>query len=174
MEELELTYLAKELPNGFEKSPSREILDIYIPSSIEHPVLRIRKSGDKCEITKKVPIDGDDSSRQLETTISLTQEEYEELSELKGKRVRKTRYYYRENGTGYEIDVFRDGLDGLVLVDIEFDSLEKKNSFVPPAWCASEVTQEEFLAGGMVCGKSYANIERKLKKLGYKKLIAAL
>ena len=51
--ELEKTYLAKYLPGGLKDSPSKEIKDIYIPESIDHPVLRIRKRDDKYEITKK-------------------------------------------------------------------------------------------------------------------------
>jgi CYTH domain-containing protein len=170
MEEIELTYLAKELPAGLEDSPRKDLLDIYIPSSANHPVLRIRKLGQKCEITKKQPIDESDSSRQLETTIPLTEEEFGELSQLKGKRVHKTRYYYRENDVDYEIDVFRDDLAGLVLVDVEFASLEEKCSFVPPPWCLKEITQETFIAGGMICGKRYVDIEKDLDRFSYKKM----
>ncbi len=171
MEEIELTYLAKELPAGIKDSPCKEILDIYIPNATGHATLRIRKSGEKYEITKKEPIHGVDPSHQLESTISLTAEEFGELSRLGGLRIRKRRYYYQENGTNYEVDIFQDGLSGLVLVDVEFDSLEKKNSFIPPEWCLAEVTQEKFLAGGMLCGKiKYVDIEPKLRKFGYNKV----
>ena len=172
MEELELTYLAKKLPDGLKNVRSKDMLDIYIPSSAKHPTLRIRKIGERREVTKKQPIKEGDASHQLETTIPLTKEEYAELSELKGKRVEKTRYYYEEQGVTYEIDVFKGSLKGLVLVDVEFDSLEKKAAFVAPLWCLVEVTQEEFIAGGMICGKNYADIENKLQKFGYKKLHA--
>jgi CYTH domain-containing protein len=174
MEEIERTYLPKTLPDGIENAPRREILDIYIPATAEHPTLRIRSAGEKYEITKKEPIYEKDSSRHLETTIPLSKEEFEELARLKGKRTRKTRYDYRENGIHYEIDIFRDGLAGLVLVDIEFNSSEEKNAFVPPEWCRAEVTQEEFLAGGMVCGKRYANLQAQLDKFGYKKITGGL
>ncbi|MDO8664271.1 MAG: hypothetical protein Q7K44_01845 [Candidatus Liptonbacteria bacterium] len=172
MEELELTYLAKKLPSGLKNVRSKDMLDIYIPSSGKHPTLRIRKIGERSEITKKQPLKEGDASRQLETTIPLTKEEYAELSRPAGKRVEKTRYYYEELGVNYEIDIFRGGLKGLVLVDVEFDSLEKKATFVAPSWCLVEVTQEEFIAGGMLCGKSYADIESNLRKLGYNKLPA--
>lgn len=172
MEELELTYLAKELPKGLKNARSKEMLDIYIPSSAKHPDLRIRKIGERREITKKQPLKEGDASHQLETTIPLTKEEYAELSELKGKRVEKTRYCYKEGGVSYEIDVFHGGLEGLVLVDIEFDSLEKQKAFTAPAWCLADVTQEKLFAGGMLAGKKYSDIETKLLKFGYKKLRA--
>ena len=170
MEELELTYLAKKLPNGLKNDRSKDMLDIYIHSSDKHPNLRIRKIGERLEITKKQPIKEGDASHQLETTIPLTKEEYAELNALKGKRVEKTRYYYEEGGVQYEIDVFHGSLEGLVLVDVEFDSLEKQKVFVAPSWCLADVTQEKFLAGGMLSGKSYSDIETELRKFGYKKL----
>ncbi|MDO8664196.1 MAG: hypothetical protein Q7K44_01445 [Candidatus Liptonbacteria bacterium] len=171
MEEIELTYLVKELPTGVKNSPHKEILDIYIPNAAGHATLRIRKAGRKYEITKKEPIHKADSSHQLESSISLTAEEFGELSQLEGMRIRKKRYYYQENGTNYEIDIFQDGLSGLVLADVEFDSLEEKAAFTSPAWCLAEVTQEKFLAGGMLCGKvKYADIETQLGKFGYNKI----
>jgi len=42
--------------------------------------------------------------------------------------------------------------------------------FVIPDFCLAEVTHEDFLAGGMLCGKSYSDIEDKLKKFGYVKI----
>jgi len=171
MEEIELTYLAKELPAGVKNSPHKEILDIYVTNGTGHATLRIRKGGDKYELTKKEPIQGADSSRKLESTISLTAEEFEELNKLEGLRVRKMRYYYSENGTNYEIDIFQDALSGLVMVDVEFDSLEKKNNFTPPEWCLVDVTQEKFLAGGMLCGKiKYSDIEPRLRRFSYNKI----
>ncbi|KKW19427.1 MAG: hypothetical protein UY61_C0057G0004 [Candidatus Adlerbacteria bacterium GW2011_GWC1_50_9] len=170
MEELELTYLAKELPSGVQRAPSKEILDIYIPSSVDHPVLRIRKTGEKCEITKKQPITEGDASRQIEATIPLTESEFAELAQIVGKRVQKIRFYYQEDGINYEIDVFRGDLEGLVLVDVEFDSLERKGSFTPPAWCLMDVTQEKFIAGGMICGKKYSDIEDQLQRFGYERI----
>jgi len=170
MEELELTYLLRELPSGFERARSKEMLDMYIPSPVEHPVLRIRKAGGEYEITKKHPLKKGDASHQIETTIPLTKAEYDELCQLPGKRVQKTRFYYQENKVSYEIDVFRGDLEGLVLVDVEFSSLEEKSAFVPPAWCLAEITQEAFIAGGMICGKKYSDIEKELQRFHYKRL----
>jgi CYTH domain-containing protein len=171
MEELELTYLVKDLPEGVLSSPSKELLDIYIPASVEHPTLRVRKAGEKCEITKKQPIEQGDASRQLEITIPLTKNEFEELNTLMGKRVQKTRFYYKEQNVSYEIDVFRGDLSGLVLADVEFSSIEEKGSFKMPSWCLADVTQEDFIAGGMICGKEYSDVEEVLSRFGYKKLI---
>lgn len=170
MEELELTYLAKTLPANLERSPKKEMVDIYVPASAVHPVLRIRKNGEKFEITKKEPIDEADSSRQLEQTIPLTPAEYQALAGLPGKRVAKTRYNYIEAGANYEIDVFQEELRGLVLVDIEFDNLATKQAFKMPSFCLADVTQEEFVAGGMLCGKKLADIQNDLDRFNYQPL----
>jgi len=166
-EEFELTYLMREMPKGVLESEFKEILDIYLPASSDHAHLRVRKSGEKYEITKKHPVHGTDSSHQIENTIPLTEEEFNELAQLPGKRVRKIRYYYNERGVDYEIDVLQDGLKGLVLVDVEFSSNEQKTKFTPPAWILVDVTQEKFIAGGMLCGKVYSDIESELNRYNY-------
>jgi len=70
----------------------------------------------------------------------------------------------------YEVDVFHGSLRGLVLVDIEFKSHKEKNNFTPPPWVLAEVTQENFVAGGMLCGKNYEDISNELKRFGYSKI----
>ena len=167
MIELERTFLAKKFPDGFESSDRREMVDIYLPSSSHHPNLRIRKNGEKYEMTKKTPLKEGDSSRQREETIVLTPEEFEELSELEGKRVSKTRYLFPWGERVCEIDVFGGDLRGLVLFDFEFENEEEQEAFTPPEYCLAEVTQETFLAGGMLCGKVYSDIEKELGRFGY-------
>lgn len=143
---------------------------MYIPQSLDHPVVRIRKNGETYEITKKQPVKEGDASHQDEQTITLTETEFNELMKLEGKKVSKIRYYYPYKGRIAEIDVFTGKLRGLVLVDFEFENLTEKDSFVMPEFCLADVTQETFVAGGMVCGKSYEDIEENLKKYSYKKI----
>ncbi|HSH31081.1 MAG TPA: hypothetical protein VK963_00215 [Candidatus Saccharimonadales bacterium] len=171
MIENERTYLAKSLPD-LSNSSSSEMLDIYIPRAAEHPVLRIRCRGEKCEITKKEPVQAGDASRQSEQTIGLTETEFNELAGLEGKRIRKIRYVYDYQGRQCEIDVFQDHLEGLVLVDFEFAEAESQamERFELPDFCLAEVTQETFIAGGMLCGKSYGDIEGELARFNYQKL----
>lgn len=170
MIELEKTYLAKFLPDNLEDCKQTELMDVYIPMLSCHPKLRLRKRGDSLEITKKTLVDKKDASQQNEQTIDLTKDEFEELLKVGGKKVRKIRHYFKYKEREVEIDVFKDDLSGLVLVDAEFDSIEKKNKFQIPDFCLVEVTQEDFLAGGMLCGKTYQDIEENLIKFGYRKL----
>jgi CYTH domain-containing protein len=166
--ELERTFLARFIPKQIGKGV--EIMDIYIPKDCRHSVLRIRRKGDLFEITKKIPVIEGDPSNQTEHTINLSKEEFYELSKLEGKRTSKIRYASDYKGVSCEVDVFQGALKGLVLIDFEFVSEKEKNDFDMPEFCLADVTQEEFLAGGVLCGKSYEEIKERLEKFGYKKL----
>ena len=170
-EELERTFLAKYIPDDVIKSPFVLLADNYIPKNSKHPILRIRKKGDKAVITKKYQKIQGDSSVMIEETIPLTAEEYSSLNQIDGKKFSKKRYSYEYvPGKICEIDVYQDKLKGLVVIDFEFATLEDKENFSVPEFCLLEVTNEEFVAGGMLCGKSYEDLKEKLQNLGYHKL----
>lgn len=69
--ELELTYLAKELPAEIGSAEPIRIVDIYVPETAQRAQLRLRQKGDKYEITKKTLLGQKDASRQIEQTIPL-------------------------------------------------------------------------------------------------------
>lgn len=170
--ELERTFLAKQIPDGLKECKSKEIRDIYIPKLVEkHAPIRIRKNGDTYEITKKSLVIAGDHSQLLEQNIKLSREEFLMLEkEISGRRIVKTRYYYPVNGTIAKVDVFREALTGLVLIDFEFKTNEEKKLFKMPFFCLADVTQEDFIAGGILCGKKYADLEKDLERFGYKRL----
>jgi len=145
-------------------------MDIYLPKESDHAKLRIRKQGDKYEITKKTLINENDLSIQKEHNIPLSFDEFTALSTAEGKRVHKIRYDYNYEWHIAQIDVFQDDLKGLVLVDIEFTNEEEKNNFKLPDFCLVEVTQDEAIAGGMLCGKIYADMQWYLDNYNYVKL----
>jgi CYTH domain-containing protein len=159
------------VPESIKDCKFKEMIDIYIPKMISHAPIRIRKNGDKYEITKKQPLKEGDSSQLIEQTINLLKEEFDALEkEIVGRRVYKKRYLYDYKGNVAEIDVFQNSLKGLVLIDFEFENENKKNSFEMPEFCLVDVTQEEFIAGGILCGKNYSELEKKLTSFGYKKI----
>lgn len=167
--ELELTYLVKTLPD-LTKAPSKLVVDVYFPLNATHSCLRLRQNGDQFEITKKIPVDGADSSHQHEHTIKLTQPEFTALAVAPGKRVVKRRYFYDFNGRLAEIDVFEENLKGLVLADFEFKTREEQAAFKMPDFCLADVTQDEAVAGGYLAGKSYADVAPQLAGYWYKPL----
>ena len=167
MLELERTYLVKTVPADLGSVPCFELTDTYYPAESEHPVLRLRTKAGKLELTKKQPAQEGDSSQMIEQTIELSPEEYAVLEAVPGRRVSKIRYEYPYKGLVAEFDVFQEALSGLVLVDFEFSTPEEKDRFEMPEFCLAEVTQEQFIAGGMLCGKVYADISERLAKFAY-------
>ncbi|MDO8498728.1 MAG: hypothetical protein Q7S44_02995 [bacterium] len=165
--ELELTYLLKAIPIDLNRYKKVEVLDIYLPKNSVHPKLRLRKKGDKLTLVKKEPLNEGDASSQIEQTIILDEEEFEILRRLEGKIIHKYRYYYPYGNFIAEIDIFLDDLTGLALVDFEFNSEEEKNKFKMPKFCLVDVTQEVFIAGGCLAGKTYKDIKESLKRFNY-------
>ena len=158
MLENEFTFLVKNLPENLDAYPKDKIKQGYISSGL-HP-LRIRQKGDKYELTKKSQIAPQDFSRYNETTIYLTQDEFEKLWPLTERFLEKTRYYYPlENGLTAEIDVYAGALKGLVVVEVEFPDENSRKNFKTPSWFGKDITQEHWSANSYLAGKSYGAIE---------------
>ena len=168
--EIEVTYLAASIPDEIAGCKHTEIKDVYFPAAAEHAKLRIRHAGDSYELTKKTQLDPNDAGQQQEENVALTAEEFAALARGDGRRLHKTRYYVPYNGLIAEIDIFHDDLDGLVIIEFEFDSPEAKAAFVMPDFCLADVTQDDYIAGGMLAGKTYAEIEPKLARFNYQLL----
>jgi CYTH domain-containing protein len=165
--EREKTYLLKELPADLDQWRSEIISDAYIPVFAEHPVIRVRRRGDRYEITKKEPVQSGDASRQNEHTITLDQEEFAALNGLEARRFTKRRFYGIIDGHKAELDLYQDALDGLAVLDFEFDNDADLQNFSPPDLCLADVTQDSAVAGGMLAGKTYADLQDTLKKYNY-------
>lgn len=168
--ERERTFLAKELPQEIKATKPTRIVDIYIPDTPAHSHLRLRQNGKTYEITKKTSVAAGDASEHIEQTIPLTEEEFAALSRCSAKRVAKDRYRVVIDDILAEIDVFIEDLAGLVLIDFEFDTEDEKDNFIPPSIALADVTQENFIAGGLLAGKTYDTIAPELARFCYKKL----
>lgn len=166
--ELERTFLARSFPPTMQGVQPIRLKDVYVPDTgTLHPRLRLRKKGDRYEITKKVPIAGADASAHTETTIPLEQDEYEALARSSTKFVEKDRYNVDIDGYSAEVDVFVGVLKGLVLIDFEFETAADMDAFIQPDVCLADVTQEDFIAGGLLAGRTYADIAHDLAWFDY-------
>lgn len=167
MIERELTFLAATLPEGLLDCSNKQITDLYVENGTNHADLRIRQNGDRHEITRKQPVAEGDASTQTEVTIPINATEFASFANTTAKRISKRRYYYNYDGQTAEFDVFEDALDGLVVVDFEFETDAAKAAFVMPDFCLTDITQEKFIAGGVLAGKSYEDITFELDRFGY-------
>lgn len=163
MMEVERTFLIKKLPD-LSQFDCKEIIDFYIPQSDPNPLLRIRKKGEKYELTKKEIIS---SSQRIEQNVPLTAIEFAALLKSDGKETHKIRYTGKWNGQKVEVDVFKSKLEGLAIADFEFLSKEEAEKFKMPEFCLVEITGNQRLIGGALCGKKYTDIQDALEQFHY-------
>jgi len=159
MLESEFSFLVKDLPNDLEKYPKREIKQGYF-SDLPSP-LRIRSEDGKYFLTKKIPIKKGDNSRREEIEIQIKREEFEILFPICKKFLEKTRYYYPiGNNLTAEVDIFHGGLEGLIMVEVEFPSEKERKKFVSPDWFGKDVTQERWALNSVLCELTYEQVKR--------------
>lgn len=133
--EIERKFLIKQLPNNLESYPYKQIEQAYLSTE---PVVRIRRSNDKYTLTYK----SKGFLSREEYNMPLTKDSYYHLREkADGNIISKTRYLipYDSNLT-IELDVFDSPFESLILAEVEFESEEEANAFLPPDWFAEDVT----------------------------------
>ncbi len=131
--EIERKFLIKELPD-LGQYKYVEIEQGYLSTS---PVVRIRRKDDAYILTYK----GSGLMAREEIEAALTKEAYEHLLEkIDGYPITKRRYLIPLDPYTIELDVFSGHMEGLVMAEVEFPSLEEANSFTPPEWFGDDVT----------------------------------
>jgi CYTH domain-containing protein len=143
---------------------------VYFPVHVQHTHLRIRRSGDDYELTKKTSLDPNGQGQQREENIALSAEEYQSLSKGESRTVSKVRYYMPYQGHTAVVEIFTGKLEGLVTVEAEFDTVAEKDAFLMPDFCLADITQDEAFAGGVLAGKSYDDVSAMLARYHYKRL----
>ncbi len=136
----------------------------------DHPHLRLRRNGERLELTKKYPKSIDSSLEMIEETIKLNEKEFAALKKLESSKQSKIRYNYRYNNIDAEIDIWTEDLEGLAIIEFEVTSKEIAETLEIPDFCLVEITNIEWLAGGKLSGKKYAELTEKLEEFGYKPL----
>lgn len=133
--EIERKYLIPELPTDYADYPFHQIEQGYLCTS---PAVRIRKEDLDYYLTYK---SGGFLARE-EYNLPLTEEAYYHLrKKIDGRLITKKRYLLPlEDGLTIELDIFEGELAPLVLAEVEFESKEAANSFVPPTWFGEDVT----------------------------------
>ena len=133
--EIERKFLPKKLPEHLENYEMHRIEQGYLNTD---PVVRIRRSDDDYYLTYK--------SKGLlsreEYNLPLNAESYEHLKpKADGRVIEKRRYLIPfDSKLTVELDVFEGDLAPLILAEVEFESEEDANAFIPPAWLGEDVT----------------------------------
>lgn len=131
-----------QIPFDLNTFPRKEIKQGYI---LHSPALRIRKENDEFILTYK---DKGGLSRE-EINVTLPAPAGEKLfTKCDGHIIDKTRYLIpaevKDPVSGralvIELDVFHGEFDSLCYAEVEFDSEDSANSYVPPAWFGKDLT----------------------------------
>ena len=103
------------------------------------------------------------------TTISrilLSPHEYTLFDVVEADRLTKARYRYTDLGRTFAIDRFDGELGGLVLCEIEADSLDDLMRVEPPVFVQREVTEDAFFSGANLCRISREDLVAKRASFG--------
>jgi len=136
--EIERKFLLNDIPENLANYECHHIQQGYLSTN---PVVRVRKSDDKYYLTYK----GGGMMAREEYNLPLNESSYFHiLSKADGNIITKTRYLIPlDNNLTAELDVFEDNFKGLLLVEVEFDSIDAANNFIPPKWFGKDVTYDK-------------------------------
>ena len=137
--EIERKFLVKAMPD-LSRAQKTVIQQGYITHSNDSVEVRLRQKDDHYFITVK---SGSGMVRN-EHEILINQQQFETLwPETQDKQIEKNRWTWQLDSQVYELDVFTGALNSLVLVEVEFCSIEQADNFQPPDWFGREVTTEK-------------------------------
>ena len=133
--EIERKFLIPKLPVNLDSFPCRLLEQAYLCTE---PVVRVRRSDDSFILTYK----SKGLMSREEYNLPLNEESFTHLKEkIDGLLIQKRRYLIplAEKYT-IELDVFEGALAPLMLAEVEFETEEEANTFVPPEWFGEDVT----------------------------------
>ena len=146
--EIERKFLVGELPdlNGVKSS---EIVQGYVSFS---PEIRVRKLGEKYYRTEK----GEGMVYREENEWEISKEEADKMfSDVKTNLIEKTRYYIPYGKHIIELDIYKGIFKGLVVAEVEFESIEEANNFTPPDWFLEDVSEKREYRNKILALKGY-------------------
>jgi len=149
--EIERKYLLRDLPAGLHRQDHYwQITDHYILNTR----LRLRRMVSPAtnqaifKLGQKYRAAAQDHSQTTMTNMYLTEAEYHRLTGLEAAQLVKKRYDYPHQGRRYSIDVFEGHLAGLILAEIEGETVNEVAQLPLPAFALADVTDDPFFEGG--------------------------
>ena len=134
--EIERKFLITKLPEDLSSYEHHEIEQAYLSRK---PVVRVRRSDSRYILTIK----GEGGMAHEEYELPMNEESYRHLlTKADGRIITKTRYNIPYGDRTIELDIFSGCMEGLVLAEVEFPSVEEAKAFTPPDWFAQDVTAD--------------------------------
>lgn len=144
--EIERKFLVTRLPLNIFEYPCDQIAQGYVSTS---PVIRIRQKNASYFLTCK----SKGLMAREEFEIEISTEEYLKLQcKIDYKMISKKRYYIPLNDTHIiELDIFEGHLQGLLMAEVEFSTLEEAFKFQAPLWFEKELTEDFRFQNSHLC-----------------------
>lgn len=134
--EIERKFLVKVLPS-LKNAPASHIVQGYISLN---PETRVRKRDEKYYLTIK----GEGDIVRIEEERELDPIEGENLfSQVRSYLVEKTRYIVDIGKHKAELDIYEGRLKGLIVVEVEFETIEDAKTFVAPSWFGEDISKNK-------------------------------
>ena len=140
-----INYLPKEIKNII-KITQKHIYRDPICSIRVRKSLNITTNKAKYTHTIKVKEKNNEKFSTIELEENITEEQYKSLNPFKGSQIIEK---YRliipiNNGLKAEVDIFEKKLKGLIIAEVEFESVAQAEDFKMPSWFEKEVPHKEF------------------------------
>ncbi len=137
--EIERKFCVRKMPD-LTACKGVEISQGYLSVGEDGTEIRLRRKGEQFYQTVKQG----KGVQRTEVEVELSRAQFDSLWPLtEGRRVEKVRYEMDEGIWTIELDVYRGHLQGLVVVEVEFETVDESSRFVPPLWFGREVTDDD-------------------------------
>lgn len=133
--EIERKYLIEKIPFNLDSYSFHVIEQGYLCTD---PVVRVRREDDTFYLTYK----SSGLMAREEYNLPLNEDAYNHLiKKADGHIISKNRYLIPlDNGLTIELDIFKGQFKGLILAEVEFETVSQADAFVPPDWFGEDVT----------------------------------
>lgn len=138
--EIERKFLVATCP-ALDWVTSEAIRQGYVTGPDDSVEVRLRQKGHAYFLTVK----SCGTVQRAEHETAITAEQFETLwKATSGSHIEKTRYTGTlPDGLIFELDIFRGALAPLMLVEVEFPTLDAASAFTPPDWFGADVTADK-------------------------------
>ena len=139
--EIERKFLAKDksyILKLIEDIKPLNFIQAYLNTS---PVIRIRKEEDKYYLTYK----GKGNIIKEEYNLEIDENSFNHLlKKCDGNTITKKRYKLSiSDSLTAEIDIFDGKFTGLIIIEVEFPTIEESDNFNPPDWFGEDVSEDK-------------------------------
>jgi adenylate cyclase len=134
--EIERKFLVARAPEPL--PPGDRLEQGYLAVAPDGTEVRIRRRAGRSTLTVK----SGPAHVRVEEELEIDDRRFEALWPLtEGRRIAKTRHLVPlGDDLTAELDVYAEGLDGLLVAEVEFGSEQAGAAFAPPDWLGTEVT----------------------------------